>query len=86
MRSTAVSTGRPASRRMPAACSASSDAPVVVLAEVDVVEPVAVAQPGLGAVARMQEGERGADRQALVAHRREDEHLVERPRSRRAAG
>ena len=34
------------------------DAPVVVLPEIDVVEPVAVAQPGLGAVALVQEGER----------------------------
>ena len=54
------------------------DRAVVVLAEIDIVEPVAVLQPGLGAVARVQERERGADRQAVVAHRRKDEHLVER--------
>ena len=65
---------------MPAAAQRVVDAAVVVLAEIDVVEPVAVAQPGLGAVARMQERERGADRQAVVAHRRKDEHLVERQR------
>ncbi len=35
-------------------------------------------QPGLGAVARMQEGERGADRQAVVPHRGKYEHLVQR--------
>ena len=47
------------------------DTPVIVLPEIDVVEPVAVAQPGLGAVARVQERERGADGQTLIAHRRE---------------
>ena len=53
---------------------------VVVLPEIDVVEPVAVLQPGFDAVARVQQRERGADRQAVVAHRGKDEHLVERQR------
>src|ERR1051325_8556313 len=42
------------------------DAPVRVLSEIDVVEPVTVAQPGLGAVALVQEGEPGPDREAFV--------------------
>jgi hypothetical protein len=65
---------------MPAQAERVVDAPVVVLPEIDIVEPVAVAQPGLGAVALVQEGERGADREALIAHRRKHEHLIERQR------
>ena len=63
---------------MPALAQRVVDAAVVVLPEIHVVEPVAVAQPGLGAVARVQEGERRADREALIAHRGKHEHLVER--------
>ena len=39
-----------------------------------------MAQPGLGAVTLMQERQARADREALVAHRGENEHLVERQR------
>ncbi len=51
---------------------------VVVVAEIDVVEPTALRQPGGEAVALLKEREGGADRNAAVAHRRKDENLVER--------
>src|SRR5262249_9110787 len=47
---------------------------------VDIVETMAVTQPGLGAVTLVQEGEPGADREALVAHRGKYEHFIQRQR------
>ena len=53
---------------------------VEIAAEIDIVEPVALREPGREPVARVQEATARADRKAVVAHRREDEDLVERQR------
>jgi hypothetical protein len=54
------------------------DFPVIVAAEIEIVEPAPLPEPGRQAIAVAQITKRGADGQTVVTHGREDENLLER--------